>query len=464
MGITLPNNGIYTDGALYENWKAIQDAEQRVIDARLFAHWAIDYATSDEGVDTLGYRGGVVISAAGAVSIIADGTVTLTDNATNYVERTLAGVVSANASGFTTGRLPLYKVVVTAHVFTAITDYRQFSAQLEAALLAIAQLTPAADKGIYYTSSTAAALFDLSAFARTLLDDADAAAMRATLGIQALIDAAIAGLDQKASVRVKTTGNVDLATDLEAGDTVDGTVLVAGDRVLAGSQTAPAENGIYVVPASGAAARAADADAWTELVAAFVVVEEGTANADTFWLCTVNAGGTLGVTAVNFAQFGGGTVLSTGITDSSSAGRALLTAADADAQRTLLNVDVYVIPVTIGDGTNVIPTGVWIDVRPEVAGVIEEVVLLSVKGGAGSLVVDIFKCTYTQYDGGATHPVVGDSITASAKPTLSSATKSKDATLTGWTRTISIDDILRINVDSASGITLAFLGIKVRRS
>jgi hypothetical protein len=464
MGITLPNNGIYTDGALYENWKAIQDAEQRVIDARLFGHWAIDYATSDEGVDTLGYRGGLVKSAAGAWSVIADGTVTLTDNATNYVERTLAGVVSANAVGFTTGRLPMYTVVVTAHVFTAITDYRQFAAQLETILLAIAQLTPAADKGVYFTSGTAAALFDLSAFARTLLDDADAATMRATLGIQALIDAAIAGLDQKASVRVKTTANVNLATDLENGDTIDGVVLATGDRVLVGSQTAPAENGIYVVPASGAASRATDADAWTELVAAFVVVEEGTANADTFWLCTVNAGGTLGVTAVNFAQFGGGTVLSTGITDSSAAGRALLTASDAEAQRNLLNVGYYTIPFTIGDGTNPISAGVWSDYHIDIAGEIVEVVVLAVKGGAGSIVVDLYKCTYADYDGGATHPVVGDSITASAKPTLSSATKSKDATLTGWTKALALADVLRAYVDSASTVTLVYLGIKVKRT
>ena len=46
-----------------------------------------------------------------------------------------------------------------------------------------AALIQAADKGIYFSSSTAASTFDLTGFARTLLDDASASAMRSTLGL-----------------------------------------------------------------------------------------------------------------------------------------------------------------------------------------------------------------------------------------------------------------------------------------
>ncbi len=83
----------------------------------------------------------------------------------------------------------------------------------------------------------------------------------------------------------------------------------------------------------------------------------------------------------------------------------------------------------------------------------------------GSIIVDVWKCTYAQFDAGATHPVVGDKITASTPPRLSSATKSLDETLTSWTTTLDESDVLAFNVPSSStgSITRVTLSLNLTR-
>jgi len=79
-------------------------------------------ATTTTGL-TWGHYGGV-LNVAGTPTEIANGTVSLTGSATNYVEATTAGVVSANTSAFTAGRLRLYTVVCGASSVTSYTDHR----------------------------------------------------------------------------------------------------------------------------------------------------------------------------------------------------------------------------------------------------------------------------------------------------------------------------------------------------
>jgi hypothetical protein len=120
------------------------------------------------------------------------------------------------------------------------------------------------------------------------------------------VDTAVVGIDWKASVRAATTSDLDISTDLENGDAVDGVTLTTGDRVLVKNQSTGSQNGIYIVSASGAASRSTDADSGTEVTANFAVfVEEGTVNADSGFTLTNNGAITIGTTALVFTQFTG---------------------------------------------------------------------------------------------------------------------------------------------------------------
>ena len=90
--------------------------------------------------------------------------------------------------------------------------------------------------------------------------------------------------------------------------------------------------------------------------------------------------------------------------------------------------------------------GMQFDWRWPWAGSIAKMTLLD--DASGSVVIDLWKAAYASFPPGS-----GNTITASAKPTLSSAIRSEDSTLTGWTKAFSAGDTVRGNVDSASGLT-----------
>lgn len=123
--------------------------------------------------------------------------------------------------------------------------------------------------------------------------------------------------DRKDAVQAASTANVNLSNALENGDTIDGVTLVTGMRVLLKDQTAPAENGIYDVPASGAASRSADANASDEVTNGLSVwVDAGTANANKEFTLSTNDPITLDTTALTFVQTGAsgaGTVTSVSV-------------------------------------------------------------------------------------------------------------------------------------------------------
>ena len=120
------------------------------------------------------------------------------------------------------------------------------------------------------------------------------------------LDGVQQGLDIKASVRAASTGNGTLASDFANGETLDGVTLATGDRILLKDQTDASENGVYVVAASGAPARADDFDDSDSVSSgAFTFVEEGTANADAGFVVTADGAITVGTTDITFVQFSG---------------------------------------------------------------------------------------------------------------------------------------------------------------
>lgn len=148
-----------------------------------------------------------------------------------------------------------------------------------------------------------------------------AAADAATKGY---VDSAVEGLAWKDSCRVATQANLSLASP---GATIDGITMVANDRVLVRSQTAPAENGIYIW--NGAATpmtRALDASTAAELEQAVVTVEEGTSASATFRQSSVNF--TLDSGAVAWTGFG---TSAPAATESTAGILEVATQAEADA-------------------------------------------------------------------------------------------------------------------------------------
>jgi hypothetical protein len=133
------------------------------------------------------------------------------------------------------------------------------------------------------------------------------------------VDQAVAGLRTRVIAECATTANINLTNGLEAGDTIDGVTLVAGDRVLVKDQSTASENGLYLAVSSGAASRDPEHDTIAELSGGMVVVNQGSANDNKIFLCTTDNTGSVGSTSITYVVVtpnNSGTVTSVGVADS----------------------------------------------------------------------------------------------------------------------------------------------------
>lgn len=115
----------------------------------------------------------------------------------------------------------------------------------------------------------------------------------------------------------------------------------------------------------------------------------------------------------------------------------------------------------IDGGGSVLTTGIKGYMVVDFACVIQQASLLADQ--SGSVVVDLFLCTYAAF-APPTHPAVADKITGSAPPTITTALKSQDATLTGWTTAVPAGSIIGFNVNSVTSITRVTVDLKALRS
>lgn len=135
-------------------------------------------------------------------------------------------------------------------------------------------------------------------------------------------------LPWKEPVRAASTANVALTSEVEAGDSLDGITLVAGDRILLKNQTDASENGIYIVASTGAPDRAVDFDESDEILGAYVPVAEGTANAGKLFRNTNTTTIVVDTDDITFEEF-----------------TASITVAEEDGTPTVTPVDTIEVPV-----------------------------------------------------------------------------------------------------------------------
>jgi hypothetical protein len=208
--------------------------------------------------------------------------------------------------------------------------------------------------------------------------------------------------------------------------TFDGTTLTSvGQRVLVKNDTqAPsgAFNGIYYLTQLQTGllppilTRALDYDQPSDMNSTGTIpVISGTVNGGTSWLLTSNIT-TVGTSPLTFTQY-------------------------SYSLATMLNTRLRSVGAGIGTpGSGSVPsTGVIQYIQAPYAGKITGYAVIGDQ--SGSAVIDIWKSN-------AAVPTVANTITASAKPTLSSSQYVNSTTLTGWTTAVAINDVIGFHLDS----------------
>jgi hypothetical protein len=161
-----------------------------------------------------------------------------------------------------------------------------------------------ASRAVISNSSQKIAVSDVTSTELGYLDGVTSAIQTQmdTKATTSYVNDAVAGLRTRIICEAATTANVTLSSDLQNGDTIDGVTLATGDQVLVKDQSTASQNGIYTVVSSGTASRSTDFDAIGELSGQMVIINQGSTNDNTMWLCTTNNTVTLDSDSIAFTK------------------------------------------------------------------------------------------------------------------------------------------------------------------
>lgn len=248
-----PTNDKITQGWLVEvpprqywNWlENRQDKQLAYLTQKGFAEWdnTLEYIINKSYVQ----HSGIVYKCVRTNTGVTPGTSTLdwvvAFTTSTAASEALKGVTpAANMLPYFTSGTAASTTSLTAFARTILDDAdaasvrTTISAQtLNANLTAISGLTSAANKLPYFTGSGTAAVTDISAFGRSLIDDVDAAAARNTLGLGSL------AVQSDGSISI-TGGTISGITDLAIEDGGTGASTAAGARTNLGLGTAAVAN------------------------------------------------------------------------------------------------------------------------------------------------------------------------------------------------------------------------------